>query len=393
MRSLSTKRKKIWQLEKSFHCSLVGTCITLGELRQLSSKLKLDFKTTASDYDIHHTFVHIAGNGTNISYKLQKFLDNKFSRNIRNVNFIDSEIALRNHWEAAISSGDLAGDYWAIVTHPLAGTQLRDKIYSDVHMLSHLAGASVRIDMEAFKQLKISHKSLRLQLKDLKSCTNKRLNNKNSEIKMLKDKLLQENTFEMRYRNIKKTLDCSKSSDKKEITINKLRNKLSLEKQNRIKLEAKLKQTLEQLDTSLHQFEFYKQECKCLTSLLEVKSKDKAINDYSDNHLSNANMVDLCGQCILYVGGRSNLCSHYRTFVEMVNGEFIHHDGGREESPDKLNSTLSQADIIVCPIDCVSHKAVHAIKKHCEVNTKPLVYMPRASMSAFTKALSDAVRK
>jgi len=392
MHSHSTKRKKIWQLEKSFHCSIIGTCISLAELRQLSCKLKLDFKTTASDYDIHHTFVHIAGNGTNISYKLQKFLDRKFSRNIRDLNFIDSEIALRNHWKTAVFSGDVAGDYWALVTHPLTSAQFRDKIYSDIHMLSHLAGASVRIDMEAFKQLKISHKNLTLQIKDLKSSTNKRLNKKNSEIQMLKDKLLQENTFEVRYRDITKTLNCSKNSPNKELTINKLKNKLILEKQNRLKLEDKLKQALEQLNTSQYQSEFYQQECKCLTGLLEVKSKDYAINDFSDNYPGMDNMIDLCGQCILYVGGRSNLCTHYRAFVEMVNGEFIHHDGGREESSDRLNSTLSQADIIVCPLDCVSHKAVHAIKKHCEVNTKPLVYMPRSSMSAFTKALSDVAK-
>jgi len=33
-----SKRKKIWQLENTLHCSVIGTCLTLAELHQLGKK-------------------------------------------------------------------------------------------------------------------------------------------------------------------------------------------------------------------------------------------------------------------------------------------------------------------------------------------------------------------
>jgi len=389
MHSQSSKRKKIWQLEEPFHCSIIGTCITLIELRKLSKKFKLNFKSTASDYDLHHVFVHIVNDGSYPAVKLQKFLDKKFLKNIRDLNSVDSEQALKNHWQTSLSSGDVAGDYWAIATHPLTSIQLRDEIYADIHMLSHIAGASIRMDMEAFKHLKNAHRDLTIRYKELQASTQKRLNEKSTAISKLTDKLKQANNIEIRYQKLKEKMNHPVTPNKQENTIDKLNNKCVMEMRYRKQAENDLKQAMEHLHSMEQRLKFYQQECKSLQTLLDHQSIDSCNNHCAVSQLFGGDIIDLCGQCILYVGGRNNLCSHFRTLVEKANGEFIHHDGGREEGPAKLNSTLSRADIVVCPLDCISHKAIHLIKKHCEINTKPLAYMPRASMSAFTKALSD----
>jgi len=388
----SSKRRKIWQLEGPFHCSIIGTCITLIELRQLSKKIKLNFKSTASDYDLHHVFVHIAGDGSYPAIKLQKFLDKKFCKNIRDLNTVDSEQALKKHWQTSLHSGDVAGDYWAIATHPLTGLLLRDEIYADIHMLSHISGASIRLDMEAFKRLKIAHRDLKMQFQKSQTNSQKRLNEKTALINQLTKKLEQANSIEIRYQNLQDKFNNLLATDKQEKNIDKLRNKLAIEMQRRKQTENDLKQAMKNIHSLQQQLDFNQQENNSLQTMQNQQSTDSCNSSCTVSKVFDDNGIDLCGRCILYVGGRNNLCSHFRTLVERANGEFIHHDGGREDGPARLNSTLFRADIVVCPLDCISHKAIHLIKKHCEINTKPLAYMHRASTSAFAKALSDIAR-
>ncbi|HID48698.1 MAG TPA: DUF2325 domain-containing protein [Chromatiales bacterium] len=101
--------------------------------------------------------------------------------------------------------------------------------------------------------------------------------------------------------------------------------------------------------------------------------------------------LDLCGRRILYVGGRQSQCAHFRALVERLNGEFIHHDGGREEGRLRLGSVLSRADAVLCPMDCISHDAMGRVKRFCKRHAKRLVLLPRASLSAFVRGLEEVV--
>ena len=101
--------------------------------------------------------------------------------------------------------------------------------------------------------------------------------------------------------------------------------------------------------------------------------------------------TDLCGRCVLYIGGRNGQQNHFRQLVEQQNGQFIHHDGGREDSYQRLAGDLSKADIVLCPLDCVSHSAVNTVKRYCKNHTKPLVFIPHASLSSFAKGLDDVI--
>ncbi len=99
--------------------------------------------------------------------------------------------------------------------------------------------------------------------------------------------------------------------------------------------------------------------------------------------------LDLCGRCILYVGGRQAQCAHFRALVERLNGEFIHHDGGREDGRLRLGAVLPRADAVLCPMDCISHDAMSRVKRFCERHAKRLVLLPRASLSAFARGLQE----
>jgi len=53
----STQRRKLWELEEHFHCSVIGTCLTLNELRHACRKAQISLHSSPTD----HEFVNIAG--------------------------------------------------------------------------------------------------------------------------------------------------------------------------------------------------------------------------------------------------------------------------------------------------------------------------------------------
>ena len=64
---------------------------------------------------------------------------------------------------------------------------------------------------------------------------------------------------------------------------------------------------------------------------------------------------------------------HFRALVESANGRFAHHDGDIEDGAQRLDRVLSQADVVLCPIDCVSHSAYLRAKKFCKRAAKTFV--------------------
>jgi hypothetical protein len=101
---------------------------------------------------------------------------------------------------------------------------------------------------------------------------------------------------------------------------------------------------------------------------------------------------DLCGKKILYVGGLKKMVPHYRQLVENFGGRFMHHDGGVEVSRNQLPKMLGCADIVFCPVDCVSHDACTCVKKMCKHYRKPFVMMRSSGLSTLAKELNNIVQ-
>ena len=74
--SLVSRRTKIWEFAPHLHCSIIGTCLSTGELRQILDKA--DFDTDgASDHDLHSQGVRLAGQRGGPGKLLHKALDKR----------------------------------------------------------------------------------------------------------------------------------------------------------------------------------------------------------------------------------------------------------------------------------------------------------------------------
>jgi hypothetical protein len=96
---------------------------------------------------------------------------------------------------------------------------------------------------------------------------------------------------------------------------------------------------------------------------------------------------DLCGKKILYVGGLHKMVPHYQQLVEYYGGRFMHHDGGVEAARNQLPKMLGSADVVFCPVDCVSHDACICVKKMCKHYQKPFVMMRSSGLSTLANEL------
>jgi hypothetical protein len=95
----------------------------------------------------------------------------------------------------------------------------------------------------------------------------------------------------------------------------------------------------------------------------------------------------LDGVVMLYVGGRPNQVAHLRAVAERCGATFLHHDGGIENHPNLLPGLTSRADLVLFPVDCISHDAAHAVKLLCRQAGKRFIPLRAASATSLLAAL------
>ena len=90
-----------------------------------------------------------------VSTLLNKVLNKKYESSVRIFNKCTTPLEIKELWRDAFEFGNIPGPYWAALSHPMIDFEVTVKIYSDVHMLSHLVGSSNRADIARLSELEI----------------------------------------------------------------------------------------------------------------------------------------------------------------------------------------------------------------------------------------------
>src|ERR1700678_858786 len=160
----SKRRTAIWDMHQSVHCSIIGTCLSSGEIRRLLTKLGVQDAESASDHDLHKQGVALAGRPQGGGKFIQKALDRRHEAAIKQFAKAGDESALRQLWDEAVKRGDIPGAYWAVLSHPAATDAIMRQEFGDVHMLSHMVGAANRADIRRLRQLEEENTALSAKL-------------------------------------------------------------------------------------------------------------------------------------------------------------------------------------------------------------------------------------
>ena len=63
---------------------------------------------------------------------LNKALDQKHYRTIRQFDQAETEVEVRDLWEASKKEGQIEGAYWSVITHPAASEELFSQVFGDI---------------------------------------------------------------------------------------------------------------------------------------------------------------------------------------------------------------------------------------------------------------------
>jgi len=382
------QRKKLWEFSTSMHCSIVGTCLSTLELRKIIVKVKGHDLKGFSDLAIHEEAVLVAGHQGAAARLLHKALDRRYEATIKRFNRAQSLDELRGLWDEARRTGDIPGAYWALLTHPATTQELVHAAFADVHMLSHLVGAANRADIRRLATLETERAELALQVEKQQTQLREAIVTRDAMIRRLNDVLAE---------TIVQAHSASPSRHSREDNdevmalrelVAVLQRRLSSEVRRRERAEQRYEMVQATFSEANAALGVARDETQRLREELEAVEVQLSTPTGADTDDVRPLSDSLKGTRILYVGGRPAQIPRIRAFVEAVQGEFLHHDGGIEERKGLLAGMIGHADVVFFPVDCISHEASGGLKRLCRQMAKPYLPLRSASLTSFVAALA-----
>jgi hypothetical protein len=92
---------------------------------------------------------------------------------------------------------------------------------------------------------------------------------------------------------------------------------------------------------------------------------------------------------ILYVGGRSGQTAQLRRAAAELGAELLHFDA--EQGATLLPGLVGRADLVVFPVDCVSHDAALGVKRLCRQLDRPYRPLRSTGVASLLAALREPV--
>lgn len=370
-----TRRTRLWDFPGHLHCSIIGTCLSTAELRRLLAKLAVPGAAAASDHDLHALGVTLAGRREDGARLLHKALDRTHRGAIARFARADTEAGLLTLWSEALKAGDIPGAYWAALTHPAAGSETVRRVFGDVHMLSHLVGAANRADIRRLAQLEQDNAALAAKIEKQQ----RQLRDGFAE----RDRVIAHLTGLLAQRAEEPAAGpADEAYAAREAALLDLNRRLSRETARRERLErqaAEAAAALAQKDTALRaaqsETEALRREAACLEAELAAPPAE-------------SDAPEAAGRMVLYVGGRAHQIPQLKMLAARAGAGFLHHDGGIEHNAGLLAGLVGRADLVVFPVDCISHEAATLVKRTCRALAKPYTPLRSASLAALFAALA-----
>jgi hypothetical protein len=382
----ANRRARLVDLDSHLHCSIIGTCLSTSELRKLVPKFTDLDKQHASDLEIHHAAVELAIEGGQGAKALQKALDVRYSGAVRRFETAKSPEALLTLWKEALKSGDIPPAYWALMTHPQAVMSVRQVAFGDLHMLSHLVGAANRADIRRLVALEEENAALKDKIE--------RQQGKLLELGTERDATVRELTGQLAEMSAKaqRAPDVSEGSLEAEVLM--LRDALDA-RDERLAIHTSRREAAERraineqnhartlsarLDDTIATLNIVQAECSALEQAMLTQG-DKAGSRSAD-------LENLAGKRVVYVGGRPGSNAALRQLVESAGGDFVVHDGGIEDRKGMFAAALPRADIVVFPVDCIDHDSMNLLKRVCDRHQVDYHPVRTASVASFMELMA-----
>ena len=374
-----TGRDRIWELSETLHCSIVGTCLSNADARSLLAKLGIPDARSMSEHRLHGQVVHIAGRKDAGGKLLQKALDRRHEREIRRFSSARTAAEVRALWREFLENGEIPGAYWAAITHPATDWALVQDIFGEVHMLSHLVGQSNRADIRRLRRLEAD-----LTERDEAAARQER---RIVDLQAERDAL----DAQRRAREAAGAVAMAvppepRATPPEGETLKALEGRLDRERAHGQALEEKVAVLMQAVGRLSAELEAEAAQARTLKE--EVAALESALAERPDGEAALPDeAARLAGRTILYVGGRPRQVANLRRFALARGGRLLSHDGGIEDNLALLPGLVGQSDLVLMPVECVSHEAMGQLKRACHDRDRPFRPLRSASLASFIHAV------
>ncbi|MYM73244.1 DUF2325 domain-containing protein [Duganella sp. FT134W] len=374
----ASRRRRLWELGHACHCPLVGVGFPLGVLRKLVDKVTSG-KVVADDYEVHVGAVTECASRNRLSEALQKELERRYAAVLLRFRHAKTTGQVAELWRTAVNNGDVAGAFWAGLTHPRCNSELEEQMCRDLHMVQHQAGACVRADLSKFNATLEENKRLTHELAKAQQRAAALMAEKTSDADKHAAQLMQ-----LRAQVVGK--DSMIDSIKGEL--DQLRESIpGLE--SRAKLAERLGQMEERERAMRHQIAELKLDlARANDASVAPAPVQEAARQVVEHVIKMP--LSLRERAVLCVGGRNGNVASYRELIEREGAQFSHHDGGLEDNANRLEASLAAADLVICQTGCISHSAYWRVKDYCKRNGKRCVFIDNPSISSLARGLEQA---
>jgi uncharacterized protein YlxW (UPF0749 family) len=371
------QRTRLHQLDAHLHCSVIGTCLSPGELRKIMARhVEVQGKT---DLDLHHQAVALAQEAGDLSKALHKALDQRHAAALQLFAQAGDTPALQAAWKQAWQQGEIPGAYWALLTHKGTDFALRQMAFGEVHMLSHLMGSAHRNELKRFVALEKDNLELRDKLERERARHLQMQQERDALAAQMRQQSLD---FEARLAQARTPERLEAPAEPGDVPA-----QVAMHTQRRERAERAAEQAWAEAGRLQQMAEQLQQRVQCLAEELAAAESALQHAATAPQAVDTAQQALLQGRRLLYVGGRPSTTPAIRDYVQRHGGEFLHHDGGLETRKGLLAAQLPRADLVVFPVDCVDHDSVANLKRLSERHGVPFLPLRTASLASFAASL------
>lgn len=376
------RRIRLTDLDPLLHCSVIGTCLGTAELRQLMARFVA--VAGSSDLDVHHEAVQLAAQGGEVAKALQKALDRKHDAALHRFGRVRDEDALLEKWVDALQQGDVPGAYWALLTHRSTTPALRQRVFGDVHMLSHLVGAANRADIRRLVALEDENAQLRERLERQQQRTQNLVEERERSEGRLQDlgSALARLQAQLQEHQQARPASSSPADD-----ADRMAGPVALQAERRERAEAAAAEAIAEAGALRAEVARLAQRGDEMAR--ELAAAETQLRDRRDGEPGEGPGNPLRGRRILYVGGRPGSTTVIRDIVVRRGGEFQRHDGGLEERKGMLDAAVAWAQLVVFPVDCIDHDSAIRLKRACLRLGTALRPLRTANVATFAAMIAD----
>jgi len=383
------RRPKLWELGEKHHCPVIGTCLPVAELRRFARRFEL-LADPRDEYALHVEAVQLSMHRNAFSEALHDHFEREFASAVRRFKEAKDDAGVRALWAACLERGEVAGPLWAALTHKAVSGATRQRIFADIHMLSHQVGAGKAADARRLSFLERENQALRNEQQEERRRAARREAEQRERIAALERErtalsaqareaaLLRERLAAYEHRGARQRLEQRLSEAEQ----------ANARLRERLQRQGEMEQAFAEARAEIARLEAERQRIALERDALERMLEPAECGGCECPEVALLPQRDGLPRCVLCVGGRPSLVAQYRALAERAGLRLLHHDGGREEAIARLPELINGADAVLCPTDCVSHTAYYQVKRQCRQAGIPCLFYQGAGVSSFALALA-----